>query len=331
MHLAESDLTSSSSLEKPQLAEVIEALEHDSASGAQTVSPVIIYGMSDLEREELERIAPIWRGLPAAYKHQVLRQLNETSEAAFELNFCEIALTSLDDASSLVRAAATDLLWTDESLETMRRMMKMAQDDASAEVRARALAGLGRYILLGEYGEIPYSDAQQAQALALQSYRNESQPPEVRRRALEALANSNHPEVESCIRGAYANGNHLLRVSALFAMGRTCDKKWQDVLLRELDSGDSELVYEAIQACGHLQLEDSVQAIGELILSDDREIQLMSIWALGEIGGKTAFEILSNLADTEADDEVLDMIDEALDAASFSLSMSARNFGFEDF
>lgn len=331
MHLAESDLSSSSSLEKPQLAEVIEALKQVSASGAQAVPPVIVYGMSDLASEDLSQIAPIWLGLPAVYKHQVLRQLNETSEAAFELNFREIALASLDDASSLVRAAATDLLWTDESLETMRRMMQMAQDDTSPEVRARALAGLGRYMLLGEYGEIPHADALAAQTLALQSYRDESQTAEVRSRALESLANSNHPEVEKCIRGAYAHGNHSLKVSALFAMGRTCDKRWQDVLLSELRGSDNELVYEAVQACGHIQLEDSVQAIGELILSDDREIQLMSIWALGEIGGKRAFEILSNLADTETDDEVLDMIDEALDAASFSLSMSALNFGYEDF
>lgn len=331
MHLAESDQSSSSSLEKPQLAEVIEALKQDAVSGAQTVSPVIIYGMSDLEREHLSQIAPIWQGLPTVFKHQVLRQLNETSEAAFELSFREIALTSLDDASSLVRAAATDLLWTDESLETMRRIMKTARDDPSPEVRARALAGLGRFMLLGEYGEIPYADAMEAQTLALQSYWDESQSAEVRSRALESLANSNHPEVEKCIRGAYTQGNHSLKVSALFAMGRTCDKSWQDVLLRELNSRDNELVYEAIQACGHIQLEDSVQAIGELILSDDREIRLMSIWALGEIGGKRAFEILSNLADTEEDDEVLDMIDEALDAASFSLSMSALNFGYEDF
>lgn len=331
MHLAESDLSSSSRAEKPQLAEVIEALKHDSVSGAQTVSPVIVYGMSDLGSDEISQITPTWLGLPAVYKHQVLRQLNESSEAAFELNFREIALTSLDDGSSLVRAAATDLLWTDESLETMRRIMKMARDDESPEVRARALAGLGRYMLLGEYGDIPYADAREAQSLALQTYRDESQNAEARSRALEALANSNNPEVETCIRGAYAHGNHALKVSALFAMGRTCDKRWQDVLLSELDSGDNELVYEAIQACGHIQLEESVGPIGEMILSDDREIQLMSIWALGEIGGKQAFEILSNLAETEADEEVLDMIDEALDAASFSLSMSARNFGYGDF
>lgn len=329
--MAEYDLTSYRDKDKPALSEVIDALNRDSRSETLTVAPAIVYGMSDLESEELSRIAPVWQALPAIYKHQVLRQLNETSEVSFELNFREIAILSLQDASGLVRAAATDLLWSDETLATMHRLLDLAGDDPSAEVRARALAGLGRFILRGEYGEIPPADALMAQELALRTHRDDSQNIDVRCRALEALANSNHAEVDKCIRKAYSNGSHLLRVSSLFAMGRTCDKKWGRILLDELDGSDSELVYEAIQACGQIQLEDSVQAIGEMTLSDDREIQLMSVWALGEIGGKQAFDLLSGLAETAEDDELHDVVGEALDAASFSLSMTAIDFGFEDF
>ena len=329
--MAELDLTSSPENAKPDLSEVIEAFKLDSQSETMTVAPAVVYGMSDLESDELSRIRPVWQELPAVYKHQVLRQLNESSEVSFELNYREIAVLSIDDESSLVRAAAIDLLWADESPVTMRRLMAMSRDDTSAEVRSRALAGLGRFILRGEYGEIPAADASEAQELALQMHKDDSQGIEVRCRALEALANSNHSDVDKCIRGAYLNGSHLLKVSALFAMGRTCDKKWQDILLDELDGRDNELVYEAIQSCGHIQVEDSVQAIGEMTLSDDREIQLMSIWALGEIGGKRTFEILSSLAETAEDEETLNTIEEALDAASFSLSMSALDFGFDDF
>ena len=314
---------------KPEISDVISALLLEAKRNAGTVGPNVVYGLSDLPDNDLQCLKAVWQELSAAYKHKVLRQLNETSEVAFELNFREIALMSLDDESDFVRAAAIDLLWTDETLPTMRRLITMARMDTSADVRTRALAGLGRYILLGEYDDIPKNDALKAQELALNCFEAETEPVEVRCRALEALSNSSHPAVEDLIRAAYFNGNHMLKVSAIFAMGRTCDKQWQDILLDELDAGDNELVYEAIHACGQIQLEESVEAIGELTLGDDREIQLMAIWALGEIGGKRAFDILSSLQDASPEDEIAETIDDALDAASFSLSMPAVDFGFD--
>ena len=314
---------------KPEISDVISALALEAKGNADTVGPNVVYGLSDLPDNDLQDLKAAWQELPAVYKHKVLRQLNETSEVAFELNFREIALLSLDDESSFVRAAAIDLLWTDETLPTMRRLLTMARMDTSADVRTRALAGLGRYILLGEYDEIPNKDALKAQELALNCFKAETEPVEVRCRALESLSNSSHPEVSGLIRAAYFNGSHLLKVSAIFAMGRTCDTQWQDILLDELDAGDSELVYEAIHACGQIQLEESVEAIGELTLGDDREIQLMAIWALGEIGGKRAFDILSSLQDASPEEDFAEIIDDALDAASFRLSMPAVDFGFD--
>ncbi len=56
-------------------------------------------------------------------------------------------------------------------------------------------------------------------------------------------------------------------------MGRTCDEKWEDTLLEELDSDDNEIVYEAVRACGEIGLSSSVSQLGQLLLGDDREIQ----------------------------------------------------------
>ena len=113
-------------------------------------------------------------------------------------------------------------------------------------------------------------------------------------------------------------------------MGRTCNDMWQDILQDELQSHDNETVYEAITACGHIQLQDCVQEIGELTLSEDSEIQLAAIWALGEIGGKRSFEILSRLSETIEDEAGRDAIDTALDAASFSLSLATLDLEFDD-
>lgn len=315
---------------KPPLADVIEALRQATESPDSVISSTLVSGLSDLSHDERQAIEPVWRVLPSTFKHQVLRALNEASEAMFELSFREIAGLGLQDDSSIVRSMSIELLWTDESAGTMRQLIHCAKNDPEHYVRASALKGLGPFILLGEYGTMPGELSRQAQRLTHVIHTDASEPLEVRRRALEALANSSHPSVETLIRAAYENGNHQLKTSAIFAMGRTCNKMWQDILQDELENDDNECVYEAITACGQIQLEDGVQRIGELTLSDDREIQLIAIWALGEIGGKRAFEILSSLSETVEDDEGAAAIETALDSASFSLSLASLDFDFDD-
>ena len=318
------------SFHKPPISELTQALTKEQASASTVVPSTVVYGLSELTSDELKAVLPIWSRLSAVAKHRVLSALNEASEAMFELGFREIALLSLGDKSSLVRAKAIDLLWTDESAETMRKLMRMAESYPEATIRSRALESLGRFILLGEYGDIPADLAAQAQTLTYTIHKNMSEPVEIRRRALEALSNSSHAAVEQLILAAYADGNHELRIGALFAMGRTCNEIWRDRLLAELENDEYEYVYEAIRACGQIQIADSVQRIGEFALSEDQEIQLMAIWSLGEIGGRQAFEILARLEQELADEEVAAVLDEALDAAGFSLNSASLRLELDD-
>ena len=317
-------------VEKPSAAEVIAALHRESSLRNHVIPSTLIYGLSDLSSQDCHAIADAWQGLPSVFKHRVLRALNEASETMFELGFQAIARLSLADESPMVRSMAIDLLWADESEETMRRIMEAAARDQDSTVRANALKALGNFILLGEYGDIPLDTAKDAQDLTLGIHRDQSEPLNVRRRALEALANSSHPAVPALIRAAYDDGNHDLKISAIFAMGRTCSDAWRRQLLEELSSEDEECVYEAISACGRIQLADSVRPIAELSLRDDRELQMMAVWALGEIGGKQAFDVLTSLAEAELGDELAALVDEALDAAGFSLSFSGLNLDLEN-
>ena len=285
--------------------------------GKRAISPTLVYGLSDLSPEEWQKLRSAWRRLAPASKGRILRALNESSEALFELNYRELGLRCLDDESAMVREAAIELLWTDESEETMRGFIRLAESDAASSVRACAVKALGRFILLGEFGDISQELAQEAQELALRLHTDRGESLETRRRALESLANSSHPLGPELIGKAYADGNHELRISAIFAMGRSCSGVWQEILLKELESQDNEAVYEAVTACGHIQLEDSVARIGELALSSDREIHMAAIWALGEIGGSRASDILSRLDAVIDDDETAAVLEEALDTAGF--------------
>ena len=316
--------------QRPSLENVIAALQKESATPVNVISSTLVYGMSDLSEEDCREIEDLWQLLPSTFKHQFLRALNEASETLYELNFREIATFSLDDPSPMVRAMAIELLWTDESTETMRRLIDLAKSDPDHSVRASALKALGKFVLLGEYGEVPQEIAKEAQDLALHLHQDLAEPLDVRRRALEALSNSSLPNVTALIRAAYTHGNHDLKISAIFAMGRSCNSAWRGILMDELASDDYESLYEAINACGQLQLSDSVPRIGELTLRDDSEIQMMAVWALGEIGGKQAFDILTSLAETDQDEALELAIDEALDSAGFSLTLPSFGFGLED-
>ncbi len=320
---------------KPELTEVISALKSEADSDSPRHSATVIYGLSDLTELELKRLAADWADLPASYKQRVLKQLHETSETVFELDFTAFAHWNLKDNSSLLRSAAIDLLWCDHSTMTIRQLMDLARNDKSQDVRAKAFSELGRILLLGEYGDIPEHDTRAAQELAHATATDRRAPVELRRRALEALANSSHPEVAALIREAYHDGDYWLKISAIFAMGRTCNNMWRDIVLEELESSDKQTLYEAIQACGALQLEDSLAQVQRFLSDEDREIQLMAIWALGEIGGKQAFDMLLQLEESEEsetsieDQEILGAIEDAVESASFSLDMPRYGIPFD--
>jgi HEAT repeat protein len=70
------------------------------------------------------------------------------------------------------------------------------------------------------------------------------------------------------------------------------------------------LRYEAARACGELESVSAIPQLAELLADQDREVQEASIWALGQIGGQKARQIL------EAHYETVDRGDDALREAT---------------
>lgn len=301
---------------QPTLKEVIEALQDDSRV---TLSAEVPYGISDLGNAEITQIEPIWKVLPAARRRNVMRQLAELSETNFDMNFRSFGFMGLDDEDPGVRAAAVDVLWDDESLELMRRLISLTKTDDSREVRANAASALGRFILGGELDEVPQDHAVKAQEAVMRLLNDENEDNDVRRRALEAVSNSSHEMVPGAIDEAYHSDDQRMRVSSVFAMGRTYDDRWSEIVLKELSSSDPEMLYEAARAAGELEILESVPLLAQLLEENDREIKEVVIWSLGEIGGSESLRLLAILADEaeEAEDEdLLEAIDEAIGNAS---------------
>ncbi len=279
----------------------------------------VYYGLSGLKSDEVEQFKSAWTKLSSELRTQILVQLGEVSEANMEFDYRELGLIGLKDGEAQVRKAAVELLWEDESLGLMSLLIDMAQYDESSEVRAAAASALGRFILLGEYEEIPEQDAAKAQDAVIGLINDQHEDVTVRRRALEAISHSSHDIVPEAIEEAYHSGERLMQISAVFAMGRSYDQQWRDTVLKEMKNNDPEIRYEAARAAGELEIGESVRSLAELALDDEREIKEVAIWSLGEIGGREAMRILSALAEDaeEADDDdLLEIVEDAIGNAS---------------
>lgn len=303
---------------RPDIAETAAALTQD-VDGV--IPSTVLYGLSHLTDDELAQLEPSWKILDVPYRRKVVAYLVDVSEANFELDYNKFGNYALNDPDAGVRKAAVELLFEDTSIDLMDRLIEMAQWDEAPSVRAAAATALGRFIYVGEMEEIPERDAIRAQEAMISIWTNDNEDVEVRRRALESIANCSIDFVEEAIKDAYSSYEQSLQVSALYAMGRSYDPQWGPIVIRELDSDDPEKIYEAARAAGELELKGAVVALVHLANGSDREIAEVAITSLGEIGGHEAVRALDSLgsrAEAADDQELVEVIEDAMALASLS-------------
>lgn len=292
----------------------------DSLSGsAELTDSGIVYALSSLNRQQLSDLAARWQTIAVERRRALLQHLNAVSEANFELDYRSINHMALQDPDSDVRCLAIEGLWEDETTDFMHKLVEIVRSDGSDAVRIAALRELGRFILLGEYEEIGRAEARLVQDVVMRVL-NSDEDIDIRRHALESIANCGREGVAARIRDFYGHAKPSVRLSAIYAMGRTCDDKWAPEIIKELSSASTEMQYEAARAAGHMELRESVPYLGQVIEdTDDPEVLAICVWALGEIGGEAARKILNNvirLAEKNDDEVILAAAEDALDAAS---------------
>lgn len=133
---------------------------------------------------------------------------------------------------------------------------------------------------------------------------------------MESLAYVCNETVIASIREAYGSRSEKFRISAVFAMGRSADTRWDQEVQQELFSTNPEMRYEAARACGELQLSEAVGMLEELTEDTDAEVQQTAIWALGQVGGERAREILEYYCHV-GDEALRSAAEDALDEFEF--------------
>lgn len=263
--------------------------------------------LSSLNPAELKLLEQAWATIELKRRRQIMYRLVELVEDNFELDFDDIFKGRLKDEDAEVRSKAIEGLWENEEASLIEPLIELLEKDSSEAVQAAAATALGKFALLAELEKLrPNYKARISKSL-LAVINDQAKPVEVKRHALEAASPLALPQMKKAIAEAYRSGDNKLKISALFAMGKSGNTSWMPILLKELTSPDAEIRYEATGACGELGEEEAASYLCEMVNDPDIDVRLAAVQALGKIGGPEAKGCL---------EKCLNHPDEAIQAAA---------------
>jgi HEAT repeat protein len=141
----------------------------------------------------------------------------------------------------------------------------------------------------------------------------------VRRRALESLGWSSDPDVVELVESAFEQEDVEWKVSAVIAMGRSADDRWEDRILRSMLDENERIRKAAVEGAGLLALKSARLPLLRMLEEEESdEVISAAIWSLSQIGGEDVQIFLENMLDQTEDDDLADFLIEALDNLAFT-------------
>ena len=280
---------------------------------SEFVSIPLLYRLSDLSSDELGDFCGAWTSIDPERRRVIVRHLADISEENFHVDFTEVFAHCLEDGSPDVRIASLAGLWDSDRVSLIGRLIDLMENDPDQEVRALAAATLGHYVVLGEWGQIPTHIIDPIVESLLNQIDDEQAGFTIRNAALESVAASGHPRVESLIYDAYDGADLAAQMSALFAMGRSADPRWIDIIIDEMSSPLVEMRLEAARAAGEIGEKSAIPELIELTSDDDLEVQIVAVSAMGLIGGDVAQRFLLDILDDPDNQELFEAASDALE------------------
>jgi HEAT repeat protein len=294
-------------------------------------SPTYLHRFSDLTDENLKDLQNIWTNIDKERKASLMKDLEDLNNHDTLVCFDSISHVGINDSDPRVRASSINLLWECDDDKLVPKFIHIMQHDADEVVRATAASALGMFVYLGELEEIDEKLLKQIETALLNVMNNPKESSLVQRRVLEALGYSSREEVPALIEKAYHKEDEQWQSSAIFAMGRSSDGRWEDYVLKSLDAQD-EIQFEAVRAAGELEMESArtpLLALLDMGEDDlDEDLRDAVIWSLSKIGGEDVRDVIEKMMDETDDDEVLEFLQNALDNLEFT--EGANLFGLVD-
>ena len=289
------------------LEHYLEELRHDSQPLKHS-SLIVLSGLSGIELDVFKRH---WGILSAERRRQVLERMVELAEDNLELDFNATFRVCLRDPDPDVREHAIAGLWECDDRSLILPLINLLRWDELERVRAAAAVALGKFAALAVEEKLLPRDVQRVLDALLEVVDGASEPLEVQRRAIEAVARFPLERVTQIIQRAYESDDPLQRRSAIHAMGKSCDFAWLPTILSELESSDATMRYEVASACGEIGEQSAIPHLAQLLSDDDQQVQLAAIQALGLIGGRNTRRLLQGYLKV-ADEALVEAMEEAL-------------------
>lgn len=272
---------------------------------------------SDIGPLELKTLLDVWSRVKPDRKLSLLKGLKASADNDTLVNYDDFARAILHDPDASVRVQAIRLLDECEDTHLIPAFIELLKNDPNAGVRAQAAAALGLFVDLGELEEIAEEAYGEVHAALLESAQGADEA-KVRRNALEALGWSSNPDVVALIESAF-EGSIDWKVSALTAMGRSADDRWEDRVLRSLLDDNVKIRKAAVQSAGMLALKSArVPLLRMLESEEDGDVMTAVIWSLSQIGGEDVQTYLETLLDQAEDEDLIEFLEDALDNLAFT-------------
>jgi len=293
----------------------------------QSFPPKYLSRFSDLKPEELKLVSEAWKQVDLKKRLALLKDLEEYSDSDTLVCFDELGRFALRDADAQVKIQAMKLLKECEDARLIPDLLRTLKTDEDESVRAAAAFALGHFVYLGELDEIPAHKLEEIEDILLEILA-EGTSDTVRKRTLEAMGFSSREEMPAVINNAYLSSDHEWKVSALFAMGRSADNRWEKIILKHLKDTDSEMQLEAVRSAGELELASARGPLIELLEdADDLDIDVkeIAIWSISQIGGENVREALVSLMENTDSEDEEDYINSALENLDLTEGLGAFN------
>lgn len=273
---------------------------------------------SDLGELELKTLLDVWSGVSLKRKLTLLEGLESLAEDDTLVNFEDLAKALLSDGDSAVRARAIRLLRECEDAKLISMYIDFLKNDSDANTRAEAAVALGLFVALGEFEEIPEAFHHQTEDALLEAATG-ADDVKVRRRALESLGFSSRPEAQALIESAFQQDDPAWQASALFAMGRSADDRWDEQVVASLMSDNRNVREAAVEAAGQLAIKSASPILLKMLEDEeDDDVTSAVIWSLSQIGGEDARAYIETLLDQTEDEEQIEFLEEALENLAFT-------------
>ncbi|HEY2982281.1 MAG TPA: HEAT repeat domain-containing protein, partial [Anaerolineales bacterium] len=264
---------------------------------------------SDMDPASMESFLQAWPRVKPARKLELLERLESLADKDTLVAFDDLGRALLLDPDASVRTRAIRLLAECEDPKLVRSYIQLLNSDPDASTRAEAATALGQFVMRGELDEIPPSAHREAEDALLKSL-NDDKNIEVRRRSLESLGFSSRPELPTLIESAYHREDQEWVASALFAMGRSADDRWDDQVANMLLSDEPAVQLAAVQAAGELGLASAAPILLKLLEDEEDAGQIeAAIWSLSQIGGEDARLYIQSVIDLAEDEEQIEFLE----------------------